>query len=191
MGPASQAMVRVPYAEEREINGAHYRIRVPRNWNGTLLLFAHGYRLWNLPDPWRKGQLAPRSRYDFFEQTDRSDDAAEKALIKAGYALAGSAYRSNGFAVREGVEDTVALANYFRETVGEPEQTLVYGLSMGGVVTAKCVEEHPELFDGGVALASYDIRKLADAFLGVQIAGPICFSLQKADILLFWARWAT
>ena len=26
------------------LNGAPYRIRVPANWNGTLLVFAHGYR---------------------------------------------------------------------------------------------------------------------------------------------------
>jgi hypothetical protein len=27
-----------------EIDGAPYRIRVPEVWNGTLLIFAHGYR---------------------------------------------------------------------------------------------------------------------------------------------------
>ena len=27
-----------------ELHGAPYRIRVPENWNGTLLVFAHGYR---------------------------------------------------------------------------------------------------------------------------------------------------
>src|SRR5829696_8077865 len=27
-----------------ELHGAPYRIRVPANWNGTLLVFAHGYR---------------------------------------------------------------------------------------------------------------------------------------------------
>src|SRR5882762_2456458 len=27
-----------------EIHGAPYRIMVPANWNGTLLVFAHGYR---------------------------------------------------------------------------------------------------------------------------------------------------
>ena len=27
-----------------EIHGAPYRIRMPEVWNGTLLIFAHGYR---------------------------------------------------------------------------------------------------------------------------------------------------
>lgn len=27
-----------------ELHGAPYRIRVPAVWNGTLLVFAHGYR---------------------------------------------------------------------------------------------------------------------------------------------------
>ena len=27
-----------------ELSGAPYRIRVPANWNGTLFIYAHGYR---------------------------------------------------------------------------------------------------------------------------------------------------
>ena len=39
----SQAQVG-PLDLSGELNGAPYRIRVPANWNGTLLVFAHGYR---------------------------------------------------------------------------------------------------------------------------------------------------
>ena len=47
---------------------------------------------------------------------------------------------------------------------------------MGGVVTTMCVEEHPELFDGGVALGSYSSEKIVDAFLGLQLAADILFA---------------
>ena len=33
-----------PLDESGEINGAPYRIVVPTVWNGTLLVYAHGYR---------------------------------------------------------------------------------------------------------------------------------------------------
>jgi hypothetical protein len=39
--PATKA---APLDLSGEIHGAPYRIRVPQTWNGTLLIFAHGYR---------------------------------------------------------------------------------------------------------------------------------------------------
>ena len=43
--PVTQANVAVgPLDVSGELHGAPYRIRVPENWNGTLLVFAHGYR---------------------------------------------------------------------------------------------------------------------------------------------------
>ena len=41
---ATNASAQGPVDESGEINGAPYRIRVPANWNGTLLVYAHGYR---------------------------------------------------------------------------------------------------------------------------------------------------
>ena len=86
-----------------ELNGAPYRIRVPAVWNGTLLVFAHGYR----------------DKADHPGEVDnRNADVAPSAvleapLLAAGYALAGSAYRDNGWAVEEGIEDTKDLTVLF------------------------------------------------------------------------------
>ena len=35
--------VDLPVNLEGSLNGANYTIRVPVNWNGTLLVYAHGY----------------------------------------------------------------------------------------------------------------------------------------------------
>jgi hypothetical protein len=78
-----------------EIDGAPYRIAVPASWNGTLLVYAHGYR----------------DRADHPGEVDnRAADIAPSpalatALLAQGYALSGSAYRNNGWAVEEGVRD--------------------------------------------------------------------------------------
>ena len=66
-----------------ELKGAPFEIRVPANWNGTLVLYAHGYR--DLAD--HPGEVDDRSVSAFV------NDAAEDALLAEGYAIAGSAYR--------------------------------------------------------------------------------------------------
>src|SRR6188474_3863675 len=66
-----------------EIDGAPYRIRVPDTWNGTLLIFAHGYR--DKAD--HPGEIDNRN-------ADVAPSAAlEAPLLAQGFALAGSAWR--------------------------------------------------------------------------------------------------
>src|SRR6266699_7354501 len=58
------------------LGGANYTISVPSNWNGTLVLYSHGYVFPGQPNPAR----------------DAGDPVTEAALLQQGYALAGSAY---------------------------------------------------------------------------------------------------
>ena len=126
------------------LNGANYRIRVPAGFrNGTLLVYAHGHR--------------DKADHDG-EIDDTSADAAlggaamEDALLALGYAVAGSAYRDNGWAVQEGISDTLALTNHFRNTIGAPSKTILWGSSMGSVVTFKSIELYPDVYDGAIPM---------------------------------------
>jgi hypothetical protein len=91
-----------------ELGGAPFRIRVPERWNGILLVYAHGFR--DKAD--HPGQVNVR-RVDIVPVNTGGDvippdvdvAAREGLFLSQGFALAGSAYRSNGFAVKEGVED--------------------------------------------------------------------------------------
>ena len=138
---AVPAATAAPTVMEGELDGAPYRIVVPENWNGKLVVYAHGYR--DRAD--QPGQV-----------DDRAAEAApvaalEPVLTGMGYAIAGSAYKRNGWAVQEGVEDTVALASWVRDNVGKPTRTLLWGFSMGSVVTFEIAERRAGQFDGYLA----------------------------------------
>lgn len=141
LGLAVPAATAAPTVLTGELNGAPYRIVVPDNWNGTLVVHAHGYR----------------DRADHpGEVDDRSAPAApsaalEPALLAQGYALAGSAYKTNGWAVQDGIADTKALVSRFRAAVGKPARTLLWGFSMGSVVSLALAEQTAGHFDGYIA----------------------------------------
>jgi hypothetical protein len=121
-----------------DLDGAPYRIVVPARWNGTLLVFAHGYRAPG-PDADRTVPIAPMN--------------ADTALLLAeGYALAGTAYRANGWAIDVAVDDLDAVAQVFKANIAEPRLTVAWGESMGGLVVAGALEAHPDTFDGAVSL---------------------------------------
>jgi hypothetical protein len=115
------------------LDGANYEIEMPAKWNGALLLYSHGYR-------------APGKVYPDYTAADTSaQDAATpdtaKALLAQGYALAGSAYKSNGWAVADGVAAGEQLHDYFLKAIGKPTKTYVWGDSLGGLITETLAEK--------------------------------------------------
>jgi pimeloyl-ACP methyl ester carboxylesterase len=111
------------------IGGSKWLADKPANWNGTLLLWSHGY--WGaLRDP----ENGPRS--------------ARETLLAAGYALVGSTYATPGWALAEAVPDQLAALDAFEARFGRPKRVLALGQSMGGLVTAALIERHGERFDG-------------------------------------------
>src|SRR5262245_49671497 len=107
-----------------EINGAPYRIVVPANWNGTLLVYAHGYR----------------DKADHPGEVDnRSVELAPSPLLvppllAQGYALAGSAFKDNGWSISDALQDTKDLAVFFRGNVAMPDRTILWSISFGAFV---------------------------------------------------------
>ncbi|MEY4582410.1 MAG: hypothetical protein RL701_7113 [Pseudomonadota bacterium] len=114
------------------LDGAGYRIEVPKNWNGVLVMYAHGYVG---PGPALRITTPSIRRY----------------LVEQGYAWAASSYTKNYYDVRVGVEDTNKLALAFKRLVGEkgrtvdePSKRYIIGHSMGGHITAAAIEDEAE-----------------------------------------------
>ena len=111
------------------LNGAAYRVEVPANWNGKLVMYAHGFR----------GTGAALTV---------SNPSIRRYLVQNGYAWAASSYSKNYYDVRAGVEDTNALANAFNtiatnnaRTLAAPSKVYITGHSMGGHITAAAIED--------------------------------------------------
>jgi hypothetical protein len=124
------------HVEGRLPSGAAYLMDVPDHWNGTVLLYSHGYTPAGLPNP---AQDAP------------SPDTRSK-LLAEGYALIGSSYATNGWAVTDAVPDQLATLDLFTRTFGSARRTIAWGTSYGGLVTTTLAERHADRFDGSLSM---------------------------------------
>ena len=101
-------------------DGATWISDVPANWNGTLLLYSHGY-----------GPLVA---------ADAPDPTTQAALLGMGYAMAGSSYDPHGswWALGSAVRDQFqTLSTVEKKVLGStPTDVYAFGTSMGGLISA-------------------------------------------------------
>ncbi len=128
-------------------DGGVYRIEVPDNWNGELVLWAHGYVATGGGQGSRLRVAVPG--------VGQSSPFREH-LITHGFAWAASSYRCNGYIPGQGLLDTIALADVFKQVNGgkAPQRTYLTGVSMGGHITLLGMQEFPTSFAGGLALCA-------------------------------------
>ena len=169
---AQVAPVVLPADLQGALDGVPYRIRVPANWNGTLIVYAHGYGEGALPLA-----LAPLP-------------ADVDALLAKGFALAASRFGGAvpvpplaiaGYQVKEGMQNSVALTGAFREMVGRPLRTIIWGKSLGGLMALGLIEKQPGLYDGAVALcaAAAGTPRRFDHFLDITLAYKVAFGWRQ------------
>jgi pimeloyl-ACP methyl ester carboxylesterase len=147
-GSATSASAKAVADERRSytgtIDGAEYRVETPEDWNGTLVLFSHGYYPPDFPL-----QKVPVT----------NAEESEEWLLDHGYALAASMYQDGGvgYLVEEAMRDQLALLDWFEANVGRPHRTVVSGQSLGVAISTLLAERHPRRFDGVLTLCgAYD-----------------------------------
>jgi len=127
--------------------GAGYRIEVPANWNGDLVLYGHGFRGTGL-------------------ELTVDNPRIRQWLVTHGYAWAASSYSKNGYDVKQGVKDTHALGELFNGLVGNPARTYITGHSMGGHITGVAIEQYPYAYVGALPMCGVmGDNELFDYFL--------------------------
>jgi hypothetical protein len=141
-------------------------------FNGDIILFAHGYVApGSLPTTWLSQLALP-------------DGTTVPQLVNSqGFGFAASSFSKDGLAILQGVQDTKALTNVVAGLGIQARKFFVTGVSEGGLIAAKMVEEDAA-FSGGVAVCgpigsfqkqiNYfgDVRVLFDYFFpGVLTTG--------------------
>jgi pimeloyl-ACP methyl ester carboxylesterase len=142
-------------------NGAGYRVEVPTNWNGKLVMWAHGFRGTGL-------------------ELTVDNHPLRAFLLANGYAWAASSYSKNDYDPAQGAKDTHALTQLFNGLIGKPGRTYITGASMGGHVTGVVAEQWPQSYDGAMpicgVLGDYE---LFDFFLDFNVAAQTLSGVGK------------
>jgi len=180
-GPAT---VRVTETLGR-LGEADYLIYQPADWNGELVVWAHG-----IVEP-----FFPAGAFWFAVPTDLAADATKPpdhrtflapraAILCHGFAMAASAFERHGIAIAEGMRDTHLLnAIAARHLGAQPEATYLAGSSLGGLVAIGLAERFPHryvgaLVDRGAASSRFlgdsmfHVRVLLDVFLPGLLDAP-------------------
>ncbi len=108
-------------------NGTRFNIHVPANWAGVLILN---------PDLADASDARRRPLFD--------------ALHRRGYATATRSRDITLWRVRDGSTDLLQLKTMFVDLFGPPKTTIVFGGSLGGLVTRDASETYADAFDGAM-----------------------------------------
>jgi pimeloyl-ACP methyl ester carboxylesterase len=115
-------------------SGATWIADVPSGWNGTILLYSHGYT----PGPENPPRNSP-------------NQPTADALLARGYALAGSSYARTGWALATAPADQLATLGAVQRRIGRAHRVIAVGTSMGGLVTGRLAQSAGERIDGALA----------------------------------------
>src|SRR5262249_26140378 len=129
--PASIAEVAGCFGTKLE-SGAYVLAALPKNWNGHLIVFAHG----------GPAVVPPTTT------TSQSDLDKYSFAVKRGFAWVASSYRREGYGVRMAAEDSNDARKYFIEHIAKPQRTILHGASYGGLVGARLIEPLAKNPDG-------------------------------------------
>ena len=114
------------------LGGAEYLIAAPENWQGGLVVFAHGIQRGSGPGTATRPPIASH-------------------IAAQGHAWISSGFRASEYQPHLFIEDLVALRELFLKDVGQPRWTIIYGQSMGGHIVVASLELRPGLYQGGLA----------------------------------------
>lgn len=158
------------------LGSSPYTIQMPTTFNGTVLVWSHGYRF-SGPIPAAFAgptalNLAANPAYQqikvpSFAAAFGSDVAYQatnvaetspspqvsQALLAQGFALAGAGYARQGWAAAEGVEAGANLIGYVKGGgIAGVKNVRVWGASLGGLVSQTLFEKNPRMIQSAMPM---------------------------------------
>ncbi|MGH7580542.1 MAG: alpha/beta hydrolase family protein, partial [Gemmatimonadales bacterium] len=146
------------------VGASFTRVCFPGDWNGSLVLYAHGYVQPDVP------LAVPENLI--------GGTPVEDLINTLGYAYAATSYRANGLVADVAVEDMTLLEDEVRRTVRpDPVRVYIAGFSEGGLVAALAAERRPERYTGALAACAPigDFVRQIDYFNDVRVVFDYLF----------------
>jgi len=142
-----------------QTSGAIYRICMPApaDYNGILIVYAHGYQDAGTPVAIPENQLCVGAL------------CIPEVANALGFGFATSSYRKTGLAVLEGQADLLDLVRIYTARIGNPRRVYMVGASEGGLIAALSLERHADVYSAGIAACGpigdfpFQINYLVDA----------------------------
>jgi pimeloyl-ACP methyl ester carboxylesterase len=113
------------------LDGTPYRIAIPVEWNGTLLL-----------------------DLDFVGPSGAPAGPVHRWLLGRGYAVAGTARVMNTVSASVWAHRLLQVLHVVRRACGRPARVIAYGQSGGGATARALAQEMPYSIDGAVAMST-------------------------------------
>jgi hypothetical protein len=134
--------------------GAKYEIAMPKKFNGTLIVWAHGIRKnTNLPPI---PVVAPKGYLVDYSAEIAPSPAIAASLLKQGFALAGSGVQTQGWNLADQVLATTIVIDQAITTFPAIDRVASWGASLGGLSSQILAESNPGLVDAVAPLCLSD-----------------------------------
>jgi pimeloyl-ACP methyl ester carboxylesterase len=168
----------VPACDEVSLGIQQTLICRPDDWDGTgdWVVYAHGY-------------VAPQEEPALPIEELTVDGLFLPSLILAeGYAFATTIYSETGFGIQQAADDMNALVLHLIDYGGETGRFFAVGASEGGLVTTMLVEQHHELYAGGLSMCGpvagspFQIQYVGDFRVVFDFYFPFIFDFGAVDI---------
>jgi len=157
------------------------RICIPpnSNWNGQLVVYAHGYV------PAQAPLALPLTELTLPDGTFVPD-----LVLSQGFAFATSSYHKNGYAVEQARKDLNDLVKHFKTLVprGSLQKVFITGASEGGEIATMLIERYPDKYAGALALCGpvgggpFEVQYLSDFRVVFDYFFPNVFSFGATDV---------
>lgn len=151
--------------------GAKYEIAMPKKFNGTLIVYSHGIRYnVNLPP---LPVIAPKGEVIDYSPAIAPSAEVAVALLKQGFALAGSGVQVQGWNAAEQSLANVILIDTAYSKFPKIDRVAAWGSSLGALSTQLMVEQNPGLVEAVAPLCMAD-----SALAEITMAGDFLWGLK-------------
>ncbi len=158
VGPICDGKSPLQTCQGTTADGAPYAMQVPANFNGTVLLYSHGYRP-NVAVPVGIPGFGGYTVANTPETAPGQSDAnmtPTQTLLGQGFALMGSGFSRQGWNLDAAVATNVELIDTFKKKFTTTTKVVAWGQSLGGIITQTLAEKYPNLISAAAPLCMAD-----------------------------------